>query len=366
VCLGASAVFGPDSCVMRYTTSTGVVTDGSGVSLYSAGSRMQWIIAPAGVSTAQLTLTELDTEVGADLLGVLKCTDNTCTSTSQIGQSVSGRALRGFRATPPGIMLVTFSSNGALNGAGFSAGWAAASIGLCGDMFQDLGEDCDDGGVVDGDGCSSSCAVESGFSCSGASTSYGPDQCSPLLTAVSGSFSDGSGVFKYLPNTDALWILAPSGLSEIRIELSSLDTQLGHDFLSVFLSADADASAGEQRVGERLSGTGARAIKVPSGFARLYFSSDASVQAQGFSVSWSAAGSATCGDMLRDAGEECDDGNVVDGYSTHPTAPTLRALPFAPNLCLVFRSLLIPCPGVYLEPEYDQNHLHPEIVQDGQ
>ena len=315
MCLGASTEFGPDSCVMRYTTSTGVLTDGSGVSLYSAGSRMQWIIAPAGVSTAQLTFTELDTEVGVDLLRVLKCSDDSCSSTSQIGKSASGRALRGFRATPPGVMLVTFSSDGALNGAGFSAGWAAASIGLCGDMFRDLGEDCDDGGVADGDGCSSSCSVESGFSCSGASTSYGPDQCSPLHTAVSGSFSDGSGVSKYLANTDAVWILAPSGLSQIRVELPSLDTQLGHDFLSVFSCADADGSTGEQRVGERLSGTGARAIKVPSGFARLRFTSDASVQAQGFSVSWSAVGSATCGDMLRDAGEECDDGNAVDGYN---------------------------------------------------
>jgi cysteine-rich repeat protein len=264
-------------------------------------------------------------------------------------------------------MLVTFSSDGSLNGAGFSAGWAAASIGLCGDMFRDLGEDCDDGGVADGDGCSSSCTVESGFSCSGAGTSYGPDQCSPLLTAASGSFSDGSDALKYLPNTDALWILAPAGLSQIRVEIPSLDTQLGHDFVSVFSCADADCSTGMQLVGGRLSGTGARAIKVPSGFARLRFTSDASVHAQGFSASWGAAGSSACGDSLRAAGEECDDGNTAGGYLAPPTAPPHRARPpcFSNSLSrvlLVAGSFSQECA---LGPEYAENHLHPQTEWSG-
>ena len=41
---------------------------------------------------------------------------------------------------------------------------------------------CDDGNLVDGDGCSSTCQIEEGFQCSGGSPSS-PDQCmdeSPL------------------------------------------------------------------------------------------------------------------------------------------------------------------------------------------
>ena len=37
--------------------------------------------------------------------------------------------------------------------------------GICGDSLLDPGENCDDGNMVDGDGCSSMCGVEPGFSC---------------------------------------------------------------------------------------------------------------------------------------------------------------------------------------------------------
>jgi cysteine-rich repeat protein len=37
----------------------------------------------------------------------------------------------------------------------------------CGDGIVDLGEGCDDGNLVNSDGCSANCAIESGFACSG-------------------------------------------------------------------------------------------------------------------------------------------------------------------------------------------------------
>jgi cysteine-rich repeat protein len=37
----------------------------------------------------------------------------------------------------------------------------------CGDGLPDLGEECDDGNLVDGDGCSSTCMVETGWDCAG-------------------------------------------------------------------------------------------------------------------------------------------------------------------------------------------------------
>jgi len=41
----------------------------------------------------------------------------------------------------------------------------AFELGGCGDGFVDAGEACDDGNNVDGDGCSATCTVETGFSC---------------------------------------------------------------------------------------------------------------------------------------------------------------------------------------------------------
>ncbi len=44
----------------------------------------------------------------------------------------------------------------------------------CGDSWIDTGEACDDANLTDGDGCSSGCAVEAGWTCSSSSSSYRP------------------------------------------------------------------------------------------------------------------------------------------------------------------------------------------------
>ena len=57
---------------------------------------------------------------------------------------------------------------------------------LCGNGAIDSGETCDDNNAISGDGCSSSCVVESGFECSRAdSTSANPDTC--VLTIFCGN-----------------------------------------------------------------------------------------------------------------------------------------------------------------------------------
>ena len=38
-------------------------------------------------------------------------------------------------------------------------------LNACGDGLKSDSEECDDGNLRDGDGCSSSCKVENGFSC---------------------------------------------------------------------------------------------------------------------------------------------------------------------------------------------------------
>jgi cysteine-rich repeat protein len=46
----------------------------------------------------------------------------------------------------------------------------------CGDGIVDIAETCDDGGTVDGDGCSATCQIEMGYACSGGSCSD-VDEC---------------------------------------------------------------------------------------------------------------------------------------------------------------------------------------------
>ncbi len=47
----------------------------------------------------------------------------------------------------------------------------ASCVPTCGNGLPDLGEECDDGNLMDGDGCSSTCMVETGFYCFGEPTS---------------------------------------------------------------------------------------------------------------------------------------------------------------------------------------------------
>jgi cysteine-rich repeat protein len=49
------------------------------------------------------------------------------------------------------------------------------AVAQCGDGVVDDDEDCDDGDLVDGDGCSASCVVEPGWSCTGE-----PSTCEPI------------------------------------------------------------------------------------------------------------------------------------------------------------------------------------------
>ena len=50
----------------------------------------------------------------------------------------------------------------------------APTAGVCGDGVVDGNEQCDDGNTVSNDGCSSTCAVQSGYTCAGT-----PSVCRP-------------------------------------------------------------------------------------------------------------------------------------------------------------------------------------------
>jgi cysteine-rich repeat protein len=63
----------------------------------------------------------------------------------------------------------------------------------CGNGILNTGEGCDDSGAVSGDGCSSSCQVESGWSCSGT-----PSVCTESASACSDELdNDGDGIIDF-------------------------------------------------------------------------------------------------------------------------------------------------------------------------
>lgn len=58
---------------------------------------------------------------------------------------------------------------------------------VCGNGAVESGESCDDGNTANSDGCSSNCAVETGFTCTGSPTSY----CTEISTCGNGKKESG-------------------------------------------------------------------------------------------------------------------------------------------------------------------------------
>ncbi len=75
--------------------------------------------------------------------------------------------------------------------------WIERSAGICGDGIRGLGETCDDGNTIGGDGCSAMCSVETGFSCDYTSgkdicTTPKPSNCGDGIRGLGETCDDGN------------------------------------------------------------------------------------------------------------------------------------------------------------------------------
>ncbi len=103
-----------------------------------------------------------------------------------------------------------------------------------------------------------------------------------------GTFSDGSGLSGYSSGASCEWMIAPSAALQITIRFNELITQLDKDIVRVYQCTDAECSQPHQL--EALSGLYLRPYAVTSttGFMKVVFTSDASVNYDGFNASWTS------------------------------------------------------------------------------
>ena len=82
----------------------------------------------------------------------------------------------------------------------------------------------------------------------------------------------------------------------------------------VFSCSDVSCSQPLQ-IGTNITGTALHAFRTPVWVVSiaLRFTSDSVNSGQGFEATWGVAWTGVCGDMLRDEGEGCDDGNTAGG-----------------------------------------------------
>jgi cysteine-rich repeat protein len=203
---------------------------------------------------------------------------------------------------------------------GFNANFNFEVTPVCGDGLLDDGEACDDGNTAAGDGCSATCTVESGYSCSGEPSSCSEvcgdglvvgaegcddggtaagDGCSATCTVEDGytcvaepsvCWKCGNGVIDFTEECDDGGTAAGDGCSATcKVEDGwSCD---GADPTTCTETCGDGLVVGAEECddGNNVDGDGCSAnclIEVPP---------------------------AACGDGNLDAGEQCDDGNTVDG-----------------------------------------------------
>jgi len=102
---------------------------------------------------------------------------------------------------------------------------------VCGDGVIDSPEECDDDGTANGDGCSNACVIEDGYSCTGAPSDCSldevPPECGDGITNGDDQCDDG--------NTDSGD--GCSNICEFEVEPMITDTQMGTAVQSVTLTA---------------------------------------------------------------------------------------------------------------------------------
>jgi cysteine-rich repeat protein len=165
------------------------------------------------------------------------------------------------------------------------SGMPSVCVTTCGDGVQAGGELCDDGNTNSGDGCSPTCAVQAGFSCSGS-----PSACAPIC---------GDGILAGGETCDDGNVVDGDGCS------STCAAESGYT-CSGTPSACVTACGDGVKAGSEACDDG----NVASGDG----CSSLCQQEAGYSCSGSPSVCFfTCGNGVLDAGETCDDGNTASG-----------------------------------------------------
>lgn len=316
-----------------------------------------WVIdartGGGGDSGALLSFTALQTDlsVGTDSINVYECPDIDCSGNSEIYYSPEvQQALQGelpsdgaTYTSSTGIFYVRFQASLWRASTGFGAVWAQQSQdgdGSCGNGVLDgVFEACDDGGLVDGDGCSSECKVERGWNCSSGTCACA---CCVVDARTEGEIVRMGG---YSENERCdMTVGNGSNLGGGWLAVTELSTQPVHDNLTIWACADASCSSIGSPLAVLSGGHGhasevvGHAYRSDTGVFRLRFESDGCVNEGGFSVRWSDTQpvcndnvvhwlegcdppglrcSNTCG--LLHPGYDCDSARVVGGACTPAT-----------------------------------------------
>jgi cysteine-rich repeat protein len=207
-------------------------------------------------------------------------------------------------------------SNSCAIESGYSCNTASPNIcsAVCGNGIRTVGEGCDDGNTSSGDGCSNSCAIESGYSCNTAS----PNICSAVC---------GNGIRSAGEGCDDGNVASGDGCSNSCAIESGYSCNTASPNVCIQVCGNGIRTAGEGcDDGNTGNGDGCSATcRVEIGFSCM-----------GTMPTVCMPAPAVCGNGFVTSGEGCDDGNLVngDGCQSNCTVQAGFGCSGQPSVCI--------------------------------
>lgn len=269
---------------------SGTFTDGSGSNTYRENANCKWVIAPPGANRITINFSKFRTEALYDSVLVYDGPDESF----PLLMSWWGNTLPPPITSSVGAMCVRFITDNTNNDSGWVANYTST-------------------GVTP--------------SCSGNS----------VLSARSGTVSDGSGTANYANNQLCSWLIAPPCATSVTLSFSQFNTEAGYDGVVVYNGS----SSSDSMIGA-FSGTSLPAsVTATSGQMYVVFVSDYSTVKPGFTANYTSTGSGGCyGNTTLNTQDFgiLSDGSGANDYCNNQNCTWLIQPPGATSVSLNFTS----------------------------
>lgn len=223
------------------TASSGSISDGSGSIKYGHNLDCRWLIAPENAASIVVSFSRFKTQLNNDIVTIY---NGESTNDSVVG-SYSGTTIPNDITIHGPKALVRFQTNNSVADQGFLLNYKASH--------------------------------QTTFCAS-----------TKIITAPTGTISDGSGEHKYNNNTYCRWFIQPAGATSLTLTFNSFDVS-PEDEVLVYNRAASPVELIAKFSGANLPPT----IVIPSGKLAVEFISDNYSVANGWDATWTSTGTAS-------------------------------------------------------------------------